>query len=188
MSRVVFPLVILAALFTIVPIISHRHRLGRDEPETAFALQDPARVVDVDVLRTRTGNRDLRLAGDRDLALLRSNATVGRLVRLLDSTSTRERRLAAATLGAAGLDDGVLPLIRAFETEHDELALASMAMALAESGSPEAVRTLIQAIRDARGLSAYHAYQALKTTFGLDLGLEADDWERWFEASLAAHE
>jgi HEAT repeat protein len=186
MSRVVFPLVILAALFAIVPLMSDR--LARDEAEPAFALQDPGRVIDVDVLRTRTGNRDLRLAGDRDMALLRSNATVGRLVRLLDSSSTRERRLAAATLGAAGIEDGVLPLIRAFESERDELALAAMASALAESGNPEAVRSLIQAIRDQRGLASYQAYQALKTAFGLDLALNADDWERWFEASLATHE
>jgi len=186
MTRVVFPILILGALFAVVPFMTRTLGSGPDGPR--HELTDPDRTIDVDALRKVTENRTLRVAGETDLALLRSNASVGQLVQLLHSPSERERRLAAAALGASGVEDGVGPLIRAFERETSPRALASLAVALAESRDPEAIRALIEAIRTGKPLPVYEAYRALKNAYGLNLAPNADAWDRWFNATLATRD
>ena len=65
---------------------------------------------------------------------------------------------------------------------------AILAMALAETHNTEAVQTLIHAIADRQGLAAYEACRALHKVFGLNLGLDAQAWERWLAATEATRD
>lgn len=185
MLRFVFPLLVLTSLFVLVPLVSRTSPVpaATYEPQ----LSAPDELLDIETLRARTKNRPLRLAGSHEVHALQAS-TIGDLVEQLLYGGERERRLAAATLGISGHPDGVGPLILAFQREQDPRSLATLALALAESRRTEAVATLISAIRERHGLAAYEACRALKLVFGVNLGLDADAWDRWFKASQATRD
>ncbi len=185
MVRFAFPVLVVLSLVVLVPLVSRTSPV----PAAAFAptLSAPDERLDIESLRARTKNRPLRLAGSHDVHALQS-ATIGELVEQVVYGGERERRLAAATLGISGHPDAVAPLILAFEREQDPRSLATLALALAETRRSEAVAALIAAIRDRHGLAAYEACRALKLTFGINLGLDAHAWERWFRASRATRD
>lgn len=185
MLRFAFPILVVSTLVVLVPLVS------RTSPAPAATyeptLSAPDEVLDVEALRARTRNRPLRLASSHDVHALQAS-TVGDLVDQLLNGGERERRLAAATLGISGHPDGIRPLILAFEREQDPRSLATLALALAETRRSEAVLALIDAIRDRHGLAAYEACRALKIAFGVNLGLDAEAWDRWYEASRATRD
>ena len=184
MWRLAFPVLVLCALFVLVPFIS------RTDPavvESAHALGAPTACLDVDTLRSRTKNRPLRLASEADLVYLRT-ATIYELVSSVLGGTERQRRLAGSLLGISGHPDGIQALISAFEREEDARTLSALAMALAETRQSEAVQTLIQAIAERQGLAAYEACRALHKVYGLNLGLDADAWQRWLAATEATRD
>ncbi len=185
MWRFVFPVLVLSALFILVPLVSMTSptQASAESPE----LSAPGERLDVDSLRARTRNRPLRLAGDEEMSYLRG-ATLADLVSDLLVGTERERRLAASLLGISGHPDAIAALVRAFDREGEPRALASLALALAESRRGAAIEALIFAIRQRQGLPAYEACRALKITYGINLGLDADAWQRWFTVSRAAQD
>ncbi|MFH0946366.1 MAG: hypothetical protein V2A76_14305 [Planctomycetota bacterium] len=184
MWRLAFPILVLCALFVLVPFIS---RTAPPVVESAQALSAPTLCLDVDALRSRTKNRPLRMASEADLVYLRT-ATLSDLVSAVLGGTERQRGLAGSLLGISGHPDGIQALIRAFEREEDARTLSALAMALAETRQTDAVQALIHAIADRQGLAAYEACRALHKVFGLNLGLDAQAWERWLTATEATRD
>lgn len=184
MWRLAFPVLILSALFVLGPFVS---RTTTPAAATGYPLSSPDETLDARTLSNRTKNRPLRLASYEELNALQ-HTSVAELIGQLVHGSERDRRLAASILGISGHPDAIRPLIDAFNSEEDPRALASLALALAETQSSAAIEALIQAIREREGLAAYEACRALKLTFGLNLGLDADAWERWFQATQSTRD
>ncbi len=184
MWRLAFPVLVLSALFILGPFVS---RTTVPAVATGYPFTAADDTLDARALSNRTKNRPLRLASVGELNALQ-HVTIAELVAQLVHGSERDRRIAGSLLGISAHPDGIRPLIDAFSTEEDPRALASLALALAETQDPEAIATLILAIRDREGLAAYEACRALKLTFGLNLGLDADAWERWFQATQSTRD
>jgi HEAT repeat protein len=185
MWRFVFPVLMLGALFVLVPFISKP--AGPVEAEAGYRLSSPDECLDVDALRSRSKNRPLRLASEADLVFLRG-ANLSELVGSVLGGNERQRRLAGSLLGISGHPDGIRALIHAFEREEDPRTLAALAMALAETRRTDALEALIDAIRDRQGLAAYEACRALRKIYSLNLGLDADAWDRWLSATKATRD
>lgn len=181
-----FSALILGLLALLVPLLP-REPSPRADDAGAVALADRDAHLDVVQLRRQSRNRNLRFAADQEITRLQA-MTLGELVVLVGEGTDRERSLAAAVLGASGRDDVVLPLSQAFELEDDPRVLESLAIALAETRRTEALETLIRAIRNRDGIRAYKACRALKDVFGVELGLDADAWDRWLVMSRATRD
>ena len=185
MWRFVFPVLMLGALFVLVPFISQP--TNPVAADSILQLSSPGECLDVDALRSRSKNRPLRLASEADLVYLRG-ASMSELVSSVLGGNERQRRLAGSLLGISGHPDGIQALIRAFEREEDPRSLAALAMALAETRRTEALEALIMAIQDRQGLAAYEACRALRKIYGLNLGLDAEAWDRWLSATKATRD
>lgn len=179
-----FALLVMVGLTLVVPLMPNPNAPSDNGPHYQFP--DYAEHLDIDALRLRTRSRILRLAGEGDLTGLRQ-ARVSDLLRWLKTGSERSRSLAAAALGAAGHEGAVEPLILAFEHEREPRQLAVFALALAESRREEATQALINAIRG-MDLRAYEACRAMTETHGLNLGLDADAWMRFLNATGATRD
>lgn len=185
MGRFLFPIALFSALLLLIPLLADE--TGGSREHAAFALSEPDLKVDVDDLRAHTNNRALLQAGEGDLSYLRSRS-LAQWIRELETGPERELRLVAAALGASGHPDAVKPLVRAFAGEDRPLALAALATALAETRRTEAVAALIAAIRARTGVAAYEACRALRITYGVNFGLDADAWERWLKSAQATRD
>lgn len=183
---ILFSALILGALGVLVPLIP-QERLADSSQGAAFDLTEPDTTLDVDGIRRLTHSRALRTASDDDLARLRA-LPLSALVADLTSPDEHTRAMAAGLLGGSGHADAVAPLIRAFELAQDRRDIEHLAMALAESRRTEALESLILAIRHRVPIRAYEACRALKTVYGHNLGLDADKWERWLQATRATRD
>lgn len=181
-----FSMVVLGALALLVPLLPKGNQPAAGS-ETTYSLSAPEETLDVDSLRRLTRSRALKFAADEEVSMLR-DTSLARLVVQVGSGGDRERTLAVNLLGISGHQDGVAPLIRAFELEQDRRMIATLALALAETRRSEAIEALIQSIRNRDGIRAYEACKALKTIYGHSLGLDADKWERWLQATDATRD
>lgn len=181
-----FSALVLGALALLVPLLP-KATLPASGSEKTLLLDEPDVPLDVDSLRRLTRGRALKFAADQELARLRTT-TLSKLITQARDGDDRERSLAVNLLGISGQKDAIPTLIRAFELEQDRRMIATLALALAETRRTDAIEALIQAIRNRDGIRAYEACKALKDTFGHTLGLDADKWERWLQATTATRD
>ena len=182
LRSILFSVMVVSGLSIVVPLMPDP---GVDRGgKVTFELSQPESQLDVEAIRGRSRSRALKVATDEEVSRLQTRS-ISQLVDDLRSSDERERALAAAVLGASAHDDGVEPLILAFEREREPRFLSVVALALAETRQQDAVLALIGAIRHRGGLHAYEACKALKQIFGLNLGLDADAWSRWLTTTTA---
>ena len=179
MWRFLFPFVVLSALFVCVPLMSNPTSTSGSTTDSLPTLR---RTLDVEPLLARTRNAVLRSATADERAQL-GRQSVGELARQVNAGSDRERSLAIAVLGVSGEAQAVPVLAAAYESETHPVRLRQLAIALAECGDPEGFETLVYSIRQGQGLAAYEACRALQGIHGVNLGMDANAWDRWYQAT-----
>jgi HEAT repeat protein len=164
-----------------VKYLSSEDGENRGEVAVGLSKSGAAPLVEPTIALLRTGRPFDKEKACEALANLRNATAVPALVAATQESMFAIRMQAALALGKFPGPDSRAALCSLHAQDVNPGVRVNAAMALGEQKDIEAIPCLAKGLEDRIGTVQNAAYEALKATAGLDLGMASEPWTLWYE-------